>query len=40
LNWTVKLSSKADKYLQKLDKNKRTQFKKELMALSEYGIHR
>lgn len=37
LNWTVKVSSKAEKYLKKLDKENQARFKKELIDLSKYN---
>ena len=36
MTWTVKVSSRAEKYYRKLDRKTRIRFKKELLALSEY----
>ena len=36
MSWTIKVSSRAEKYYKRLDKKTRKRFKKELMALAEY----
>jgi mRNA interferase RelE/StbE len=35
LTWTVRVSSRAEKYYRKLDRKTRARFRKELLALSE-----